>query len=114
MTKPVIYPTLGRVVRFHPGTGVTHTAIITHVHSETMVNLAAFDSNGKAYSQTSVELVQAGRDAPEFSTWCEWMPFQQVQQKDQTINLTVTISPEIRSALERIILRIDKELQAQQ
>ncbi|QDL55330.1 hypothetical protein [Rhodoferax aquaticus] len=81
-------PTIGRVVLFHPSEGEIHAAIIAFVHSDTMVNLAAFDANGVAYSRTSVTLVQPGQAAPEFSPYCEWMPYQ-VGQARKVLDLPV-------------------------
>lgn len=65
-------PTIGRVVLFHPIEGQTHAAVIAFVHSNTLVNLAAFDQNGVAYGRTSVTLIQRTETPPEFSMWCEW------------------------------------------
>ena len=76
-------PTVGRIVHFHPVATVTHAALIAYVHSDTMVNLAAFDGNGKPYGVTSVELVAAGKPKPEFGHFCEWMPYQVEQAKKQ-------------------------------
>lgn len=78
----MIKPTIGRVVWFHPAgstaTEQPHAALIAYVHSETMVNLAAFDANGMASSQTSVFLYQGDSERPS-SYFCEWMPYQQGQ-----------------------------------
>ena len=78
----MISPTIGRVVLYHPpfvpdsGTNeVTHAAIVTHVWSDTCVNLAIFDSNGLPYSATSVFLYQGDIDRPS-SSYAEWMPYQ--------------------------------------
>jgi hypothetical protein len=86
MTK--ILPTVGRVVWFTPsrlsGDGFfAHidgrrplAAIVAHVFSDGLVNLAVFDSNGVSHSRTSVPLVQDGDDKPEHGYFCEWMPYQ--------------------------------------
>lgn len=103
-----IKPTTGRVVLFHPTPDVTHAAIIAHVHTDTMVNLAAFDSNGVAYNKTSVALVQSGQQAPGSSSWCEWMPYQVGQAKNQEDSATLTLSPDILAALKRTIVRVDQ------
>jgi hypothetical protein len=83
-----IPPTIGRVVLFTPsrltGDGrFAHidgrkplAAIVAHVFSDALVNLAVFDSNGQPHSRTSVPLVQAGEDKPEHGYFCEWMPYQ--------------------------------------
>jgi hypothetical protein len=78
----MIKPTIGRVVWYHP-TGTTeidqpHAALIAHVWSDTCVNLAAFDSNGVPYSNTSVFLYQGDGQKPS-SQYAEWMPYQQGQ-----------------------------------
>lgn len=82
----MIKPTIGRVVWFHGETNyagfVNHdktgpkAAIVTHVWSDRMVNLALFDSNGTSYPMTSVTLVQPDAPAPEFGIYCTWMPYQ--------------------------------------
>lgn len=81
----MIKPTIGRVVWYHPAIGApdsdkTLAAIVAYVHSDTCVNLAVFDANGVAFSQTSVFLYQGDSDRPS-SSYCEWMPFQIGQAK---------------------------------
>lgn len=84
----MIKPTVGRVVLFHPSYidaevaahcgidgKVTHAAMITHVYSDTCVNLAVFDSNGVPYSRTSVQLIQDD-EQPSGASYAEWMPYQ--------------------------------------
>ena len=81
----MIKPTVGRIVWYHPtsrDTGPTPltqplAAIVSHVHSDTLVNLSVFDANGSQYSRTSVTLVQ-GDEIAEIGQ-CEWMPFQKGQ-----------------------------------
>lgn len=91
MTQPIIKPTVGRVVWFHPSKnsaesgfsrhteGEPYAAIVAHVHSDTMVNLSVFDANGVTHSRTSVTLVQGDADAPAYGFYAEWMPFQKGQ-----------------------------------
>lgn len=77
----MIKPTIGRVVWYHPVDAdpeITHPAIVTHVWSDTCVNLAIFASNGKPYAETSVFLYQGGDNRPT-SKFAEWMPYQQGQ-----------------------------------
>ena len=78
----MITPTPGRVVWFHtndtsaqPDPKQPLAALITYVHSDTLVNLSVFDQNGLPFSKTSVPLVQdeAGSLA---SFYAEWMPYQ--------------------------------------
>jgi len=103
-------PTIGRVVLFHPQQGVTRAAIIAHVHSDTMLNLAFFDSNGIAHNQTSVTLVQPGEKAPEVAAWCEPVPHQERQPVKQELNLTLTMGPDVAAALKRIIVLVDQQM----
>jgi hypothetical protein len=43
----------------------TLAAIVAHVFSESLVNLAVFASNGQPHSRTSVPLVQGDKPKPE-------------------------------------------------
>ena len=91
MTQPIIKPTVGRVVWFHPSEftgeagfarhqdGQPYAAIIARVWSNILVNLTVFDANGAAHSRTSVPLVQDGGGAPQADSYCEWMPYQKGQ-----------------------------------
>lgn len=78
----MIKPTIGRVVWFHQDGSLPedqpNAAIVAYVHSDTMVNLAVFNNNGKTYAETSVLLYQGDTDRPA-SRYCEWMPYQQGQ-----------------------------------
>lgn len=79
----MIKPTVGRVVHFvpHSSDAIAFSdqplcALITYVHSDTMVNLAVFDSNGCAAPRTSIRLEQ---DSPldwAQGSYCRWMPYQ--------------------------------------
>ena len=86
----MITPTNGRIVWYHPSHHdtkehhvpvIAHSdtlaAIITHVWSDTCVNLTVFDSNGTPHGRTSVNLVQDGE--AQSGPYCEWMPFQKGQ-----------------------------------
>ena len=79
----IIKPTVGRVVLFHPAgnPNATVPALVCFVHSDTCVNLAAFDANGdKIAGTTSVTLVHGEGDwRPSDGYWCEWMPYQKGQ-----------------------------------
>ena len=87
----MIQPTVGRVVHFYVTdskydfgfnflAGKPHAALVTYVHGDRMVNLVAFDANGKTYPFTSVALRQPGDPEPmAHSYWCEWMPYQKGQ-----------------------------------
>lgn len=82
----MIKPTVGRIVWYHPGAedpgpypdGQPLAAIVTHVWTETCINLAIFDANGNPYSRTSVLLVQDGYPVPS-ACYAEWMPYQKGQ-----------------------------------
>jgi hypothetical protein len=86
----VISPTVGRVVllftkepkcdfgySFTPGK--PHTALITAVHSDTLINVVAFDANGKSHPFTSIELKQDDDQTVYGTFHCEWMPYQKGQ-----------------------------------
>lgn len=80
----MINPTVGRVVWYWPGQvgdpgfgSGPQAAIVTHVWSDRMVNLAVFAPNGTHYSRTSVVLIQPGDDgAAPGRPYCAWMPYQ--------------------------------------
>lgn len=80
----MIKPTVGRVVLFTPHHADRHhnddrqswAALICYVHSDRMVNLAAFGQNGASHSKTSVTLLQDDDAKPEHGHYCEWMPYQ--------------------------------------
>lgn len=81
----MITPTVGRVVWFYPSGHKANAqplaAIVAHVWSDTCVNLAVFDANGKALDAppTSVLLLQDGNERPSGGHFCEWMPYQKGQ-----------------------------------
>lgn len=107
-------PTIGRIVLFNPTPGtvlpVTHAALITHVHSDTIVNLAVFDANGNAYTRTSVQLVAPGAPCPEFGSYCQWMPHLVQQASEPERQMTITVSRATADALERIIQTIYQKI----
>lgn len=89
----VIKPTVGRVVHYFPAKskyefgfsifgGHPHAAIVTAVHSDTCVNLAVFDSNGKTFPATSVPLFQQ-QQPKEIGDHAAWMPYQREQAAKQ-------------------------------
>ncbi|BEP44035.1 Gp49 family protein [Variovorax sp. V15] len=97
MSQVLIPPTVGRVVWFYPSllTGEAGfaspkgdtplAAIIAHVWSDTLLNLAVFDANGASHSRTSVRLIHEDLTADRPSeAFCMWMPFQKGQAKAQT------------------------------
>jgi hypothetical protein len=94
----MITPTVGRVVLFIPGEREERhfnaasrkseqfqplAAIITHVHSDALVNLAVFSVGGIVHGRENVLLVQDRAEYPKMPNFefCEWMPFQKGQAK---------------------------------
>ncbi len=85
----MIKPTVGRVVWFTPSRRSAQAgfvtgdqplaAIIAYVHSDKMVNLAVFDSNGNSHSVCSVNLVQDQEPKDPDGFYAEWMPYQKGQ-----------------------------------
>ena len=78
----MIKPTVGRVVLYNPleeaGQNIRHVALIAEVHSDVLVNLACFDSNGVPYHRQNVTLIQDSIVEP-LNGQCEWMPYQHGQ-----------------------------------
>jgi len=74
--------TPGRIVWFRPaGTGPDSAplaAIVVHIYSDTLINLAVWDSSGRQFIATSVTLYQGEGDRPK-GQYAEWMPYQQGQ-----------------------------------
>jgi len=81
----MIKPTIGRVVWFwdkspdRPQQSQAHAALVTYVHSDTMVNLAVFDAGGHSHPHGSVLLVQDADSEVPAGPYCEWMPYQKGQ-----------------------------------
>ncbi len=78
----MIIPTVGRVVLFHHANTFSHltahgpvfACLVTHVWHERMINVGGFDSNGVAFGQTSVALLQDDDPVPGgfYATWMEY------------------------------------------
>lgn len=83
----IIKPTVGRVVWFYPQGHSQDkqplAAIVSHVWSDTCVNLAIFSANGCPMQNppTSILLVQEGSEVPSGGHYCTWMPYQIGQAK---------------------------------
>src|SRR5688572_2688793 len=82
-TPAIIRPTIGRIVWYwrepvHDKDAQPEAAIVTHVHTDSLVNLAVFDRDGGACGVRLVVLRQPGEGVPTVS-YAEWMPFQQGQ-----------------------------------
>lgn len=103
-------PSIGRIVLYHPTSEVTQAAIVACVHSDTMLNLTVFDSNGVPSGKTSVPLIGEGQSRPEFSPFCEWMPYQLGQAKKVSDPVLFPVERSTAEALTRIIERIDAEI----
>lgn len=83
MNQPLIKPTIGRVVLFYPAGHSREAqplpALITYVHSDTMINVGGFDQNGNPVAATSMQLVPAGEPLPLTGSCATWMPYQAAQ-----------------------------------
>jgi hypothetical protein len=77
----VITPTIGRVVWYYHGHHTqdqAYAALVTYVHSDTLINCVAFNPNGEPLSCTSVPLIQDNSERP-VGHYAEWMPYQKGQ-----------------------------------
>lgn len=81
----MIKPTVGRVVWYRPflDPGAVESeplaAMIAHVGSDRLVNLAVFDAVGASNSRKGVPLLQDGDPRPHGGGFAEWMPYQKGQ-----------------------------------
>lgn len=85
----MIKPTIGRVVWFYLAVEKQpqpFPALVSFVHSDSMVNLAYFDARGYPGQATSV-LLRQEEDGPhpETGSFCCWMPYQQAQAKKHEV-----------------------------
>lgn len=87
--KPIIKPTIGRVVHYWPmnherahGHSQPFVAFITHVWGDHTINVAGFNDKGEHFSRNSVTLAQ-NRDANDGE--CGWMPYQLGQAQHQQV-----------------------------
>lgn len=75
----VIKPSIGRVVLVHMGASAQpEPGLICYVWNDRMINIGGFDSNGKPFALTSVQLLQ-GDDVATGLIYAEWMPYQKGQ-----------------------------------
>ena len=80
----VIKPTIGRVVWYTPakendplaGSDQPLAALVAYVWNDDTINLAVFDTEGRATNRTNVTLFQDGDALPESGNYAEWMPYQ--------------------------------------
>lgn len=83
----VIKPTVGRIVWYWPGAtdpGIDNgdqplAAIVTHVWSDSCINLSAFGQDGTPHGRKSVTLIQEGEGRDPDNSFAEWMPYQKGQ-----------------------------------
>jgi hypothetical protein len=83
----MISPSIGRIVWLYlrgktqlQAKEQPHAAIVAYVHSDTLINVAYFDSNGLHQRAAGVRLLQEGEEAPG-TPFCAWMPYQQEKAK---------------------------------
>lgn len=98
---PIIKPTIGRRVWFRCNDSFAKEkgiyriddvqamdAGIVYVHGDAMVNLIVTDHIGNTHAINSVALVDAS-DGNSHAMWCEWMPYQKEQVKNQEKQITL-------------------------
>ena len=73
----MIKPTIGRVVWYHPieHHAQPYAAMVSYVHSDSVINLGGFTPNGIPFSGTSVFLWDGEGEAPQ-GPYAEWVPYQ--------------------------------------
>ena len=77
----MITPTVGRIVWcFRRDVGSEPAAaIVTHVETDTMINVAVFGHHSGIEFLNLIPLVQDVEVPAGLQAWCEWMPFQKGQ-----------------------------------
>jgi hypothetical protein len=99
----MIKPTVGRIVWMWPNGRVEgeqpFAAIVTHVHSDEIVNLCAFTEVGAPFACTSMQLFQGIGDVPD-TAFCEWMPHQlgQAKKTEEALAKTAFLDAPIEEA----------------
>lgn len=78
-------------------------ALVTHVHSDRVINVAAFDRSGKPFALVALPLVQSEEEPPEGACFAGWMPFQVGQAKKTEAGFDELLGPILArlEALER-------------
>lgn len=121
MTQEAIPPTVGRSVLYNQygGGAVSFAAIITHVHNDRLVNVAAFTADGVPMSQLSVQLLQPGDPIPagHFCAWNEELtrgeegkdPF---RGHDETFDQWIEKADEGFGKIHERLLEIESRLEA--
>jgi hypothetical protein len=99
----MIIPTVGRMVHFlaYQADGKPQAAIVVDVHSDRLVNLTVFDSNGNGRGRANVVLVQEGDVEPK-PPFCRWMPYQ-VQVAKGQIPAVQHAQPSLGEQARRIV-----------
>jgi len=106
-------PSIGLSVLFHPSAVSTQAAIITYVHSESMVNLVVFDAFGNSQGITSVQLVASDSGDRPIGHYCEWMPHQIGRAQKQAEPVLFPMERATADALVRIVQKIDEQITAE-
>ena len=74
-------PTIGRIVHYYydpsghedmSGGPGPLAAVVTYVHTPTMLNLCVFDGNGVAHARTSVDFSPDGGQLAGVGAWAAW------------------------------------------
>lgn len=100
---PLITPTVGRVVLVYPrgrdSDSPPLAGIIAHVHSDILINVGVFASDGTTFALTSVSLIPADEDIPYGEDVATWMPYQVAQaakaaEAEAQKNGTDTVKPD--------------------
>jgi len=73
----MIKPTIGRTVLFNNGSAQRVPATICFVHSDDIINIGGFTSNGTPFARTSIKLCQNDEECQKNDA--EWMPYQKQQ-----------------------------------
>lgn len=97
----MIKPTVGRVVLFYPDKATQSIAtkgiepvpaLVCAVWSDTCINLAGFDANGKPFSACSVQLVHDNEPLLG-NCHASWMPYQKAQAAKEATTLADAPKP---------------------
>lgn len=82
----MIKPTIGRVVLVHrPDLSDQRApALVSYVHSDTMINVGGFDKQGFPFAAQSIELLQDDAKPLNPDCYAEWMPYQKAVAAKET------------------------------
>lgn len=96
----MITPTIGRVVLYWPPVAIDgvqraqpHPALISHVWSDTCINVGGFDQNGVPFAACSVLLWNDDMPGKPTSQFAEWMPYQKAQAAKHDAGATESSGP---------------------